>query len=234
MRIGRADLGQGSAIVDEDVLTIVIRGPSGDRPIRVPLAMVDGAALSKGTDEITVALRDGTRIVLASPGSNQLRDDLLSRCRALPELTRALRTLGSRRGQSGRSTSPAEQQRFFAPLLQARRAAAAATTPASVIGAFDAKALATAYSKTLGEFAKERFAEVGPSRRALDAELSDVAEPLMDALQALGEAATTAGGSLDDLRLWRAWSGQLRTAFEVADRVWLSLDVALDAGPVRT
>ena len=46
-RIGRTDLGHGSAIVDDDALTIVIRGPSGDRPIRVPLAMLDGAVLSK-------------------------------------------------------------------------------------------------------------------------------------------------------------------------------------------
>src|SRR6476646_7565428 len=86
-RIGRTDLGHGSAIVDDDALTIVIRGTSGgDRPIRVPLAMLDGAALSKGADELAVSLRDGTRIMIASPGAAQLREDLVSRCRALPEL----------------------------------------------------------------------------------------------------------------------------------------------------
>lgn len=233
-RIGRTDLGHGSAIVDEDALTIVIRGTGGDRPIRVPLAMLDGAVLSKAADELSVALRDGTRITLASTGSAQLREDLVARCRALPELTRALRTLGSRRGQSSRATSPVEQQRFFAPLLQARRAAAAATSPSSVIAAFDAASLATAFDQTLRAFAKERFAEVGPSRRALDAELNDLAEPLVHAFTALGEAATAAGATVDDLRLWRHWAGQLRTTFEIADRVWLLLDVALDAGPVRT
>lgn len=233
-RIGRTDLGHGTALVEDESLTIVIRGPSGDRPIRVPLAMLDSALLSKGADELTVVLRDGTRIALASPGSAQLREDLFARCRTLPELTRALRTLGSRRGQSARASAAADQQRFFAPLLQARRAAGLASSPASVIAAFDAAALSTAYSQTLREFAKERFAEVGPARRALDAELNDLAEPLMDAFQVLRDAATSANASVDDLRLWRAWAGQLRVAFEIADRVWPSLDVALDAVPVRT
>jgi hypothetical protein len=232
--IGRTDLGHGSVIVDEDALTIVTRGPNGDRPIRVPLGMLDAAVLSKTGDELTVALRDGTRITLASPGSVQLRDDLFARCRALPELTRALRTLGSRRRQSARPSSAGDQQRFFAPLLQARRAAGTASSPASVIAAFDGAALTTAYDQTLREFAKERFTEVGPARRALDAELSDLAEPLMNAFQSLSEAATSASASVDDLKLWRTWAAQLRNAFEAADRVWPSLDVALNAGPVRT
>lgn len=232
-RVGRTDLGAGSAAVDDDALTIVIRGSNGERPIKVPLAMLDGAVLSRAADELSIALRDGTRITLVSAGSRQLREDLFVQCRALPELTRALRSLGSRRGQSARASSPADQQRFFAPLLQARRAAGMAASPSAVIAAFDAAALSTTYSQTLREFSKERIAEAGPARRALEAELSDLAEPLMDALQALGDAGVSAGASLDDLRLWRMWAMQLRTAFEVADRVWPQLDVALDIGPIR-
>ena len=187
-RVGRTDLGAGSAAVDDDALTIVIRGSNGERPIKVPLAMLDGAVLSRAADELSIALRDGTRITLVSAGSRQLREDLFVQCRALPELTRALRSLGSRRGQSARASSPADQQRFFAPLLQARRAAGMAASPSAVIAAFDAAALSTTYSQTLREFSKERIAEAGPARRALEAELSDLAEPLMDALQALGDA----------------------------------------------
>ena len=41
----------------------------------------------------------------------------------------------------------------------------------------------------------------------------------------------TTPSSDDDLRLWRAWAGQLSATFEIADRVWLSLDVALDSSP---
>lgn len=195
--------------------------------------MLDAVVLSKAGDEVQITLRDGTRIALASAGSRQLRDDLFAQCRAIPELTRALRTLGSRRGQSTRASSPAEQQRFFAPLLLARKTAIAAATPTAVLAAFDAATLSTLYNQTLREFAKERFAEAGPARRALDAELSDLAEPLMDALNELGDAATSASASIDDLRLWRAWAGQLRATFEAADRVWPTLDVALDPGPVR-
>lgn len=232
-RIGRTDLGSGSAAVDDDALTMVIRAPGGERPIRVPLGMLDGAVLSKAADELLVVLRDGTRIVLVSHGSRQLREDLFAQCHALPELTRALRSLGSRRGQSQRASSPTDQQRFFAPLLQARRTAIVAPTPIAVISAFDGAMLSTTYNQTLRAFSMEKVAEAGPARRALDAELSDIAEPLMYAFELLADAAVSAGASLDDLRLWRAWAGQLRTAFETADRVWPMLDVALDVSPMR-
>ena len=231
-RIGRTDLGPGSAIVEDDALVIAVPGSAGERPIRVPFTSVDAVGLERESSELTLALRDGTRLLLASPGSISLHDDLLSRCRALPELTRALRTFGSRRGhRTTRVTAGADQQRFFAPLLQARKSAGTAASPAAVIGAFDALALSAAYGQTLEAFVAERLATAGPARRALEAELTDLAEPLMNALSALGAAASTAAASIDDLRLWREWSAELRATFEAADKVWISLDVALDAAP---
>lgn len=232
-RIGRTDLGQGSAMVDDDALTVVVRGATHERPIRIPLSYVDGAALSQGVDELTLSLRDGTRITLVSPSSTELRNELFAHCRALPELTRALRTFGSRRGnRTSRDSAASDQQRFFAPLLQARRAAGAALTPGETIGAFDAAALSRACEGVLQAFVTERYAAKGPARRALEAELGDLAEPLLGALQALGESAVGASAAVDDLRLWRAWAGQLRSTFEVADRVWMTLDVALDSAPL--
>jgi hypothetical protein len=47
----------------------------------------------------------------------------------------------------------------------------------------------------------------------------------------LRDAARDASASSDDLKLWRAWARQLASTFEIADRVWLSLDTALDASP---
>jgi hypothetical protein len=58
-----------------------------------------------------------------------------------------------------------------------------------------------------------------------------LSEPLHAALDSLRVAAIAAAASDDDLRLWRAWAGQLSATFEIADRVWLSLDVALDSSP---
>jgi hypothetical protein len=150
----------------------------------------------------------------------------------LPELTRTLRAFGSRRGQRGpRTTAARDQQRFFAPLIDARKAALAATAPGATILAFDAQRLTTAITDALHGLVGERFAEPGPEQRALEAELLDLSEPLADALTALGEAAASAAADIDDLRRWRAWAAQLRATFEIADRVWMTLDASLDHLP---
>src|SRR6185503_6026931 len=83
---------------------------------------------------------------------------------ALPEFTRALRALGSRRGRRGGRAAGADQQaRFFSPLV-------------------DATTLRAAFRETLDTFAHDRYPEYAPARRALEAELFDVAEPLFSAL----------------------------------------------------
>jgi hypothetical protein len=116
-------------------------------------------------------------------------------------------------------------------LLAARRAAGAAIDPAIVVQAFSAEPLSQALQTALRELAVERHGANGPARRALEAELEELIEPLLEAIQLLGEAGVRAAESPDDLRLWRAWAGHLRFAFQAADRAWLALDVALDAAP---
>ena len=104
--------------------------------------------------------------------------------------------------------------------------------PLSMIDAielFDPRAIDTAIGAVLTRFATERYGENAPARRALEAELTDLAEPLHEALEALGEAAVIARQADGDLRLWRTWCSALKVTFEVADRVWLALDAALDA-----
>ena len=147
-------------------------------------------------------------------------------------MTRTLRAFGSSRARrvapGGRTTDATEQRRFFAPFLDARRAAAAVSGEAA-IATFNGRALADALTETLKQFAADRQPEPGPARRALEAELVDASEPLFDALaRAARSRRTPRWPTTDDLRLWRAWSTQLRTTFETADRVWMSLDEALD------
>ncbi|MDB4873612.1 MAG: hypothetical protein JWM41_58 [Gemmatimonadetes bacterium] len=229
-RIGRTDLGQGTAVIDDDAIVVVVRAAADERPVRVPLSAIDGITVEG--NELTLSLRDGMRLVLGAEAVTELRDELVAHCRAIPELTRALRAFGSRRGhRSDRSTGPGEQQRFFAPLLEARRQAVNATTPDAAMAAFDPPSLDRAIVAALQAFATERYGENAPARRALEAELVDLAEPLQNALEALHRAAEDVGSDTDDLRLWRTWSAQLRATFETADRVWLSLDAALDATP---
>jgi len=232
VRIGRTNLGAGSVVLDDDTISVLVRSTADDHPVRMGFDSVDAVAVVG--DELVLALRDGTRVTFVSAGATQFAAAVLTRCRALPELTRALRTFGSRRGtRSRRDSSAAEQRRFFAPLLDARRLAGAASVPAGVIGAFDGVELSAALTTALRGFATERHPEEGPARRALEAELDEIAEPLMLAIAALADAGSGARAAVDDLTLWRAWAGQLRATFEVADRVWMSLDVALDAAAPR-
>lgn len=231
-RVGRTDLGDGSVLIDDEAIVITVHA-TADRPLRMALAVLD--VVSVASDDVALTLRDGTQIVLTTAAATQMGEELMLRCRTLPELTRALRAFGSRRGHRGtRTLAAADQQRFFAPLLEARRRASAAGPPLSVIAAFAGGQLAAELVAALEAFAAERYATPGPERRALHAELTDIAEPLILALRSLEEAAAGASESIEDLRLWRAWSNQLRATFETADRVWLLLDIALDSAPFST
>jgi len=147
---------------------------------------------------------------------------------ALPEFTRALRALGSRRGRRGGRAAGADQQaRFFSPLVDARSAAAAANDAAGILAAFDATTLRAAFRETLDTFAHDRYPEYAPARRALEAELFDVAEPLFSALDEMHPmpAGEKAAGFPDALA---AWSRDVQRLFDCADRVWVLLDEVLE------
>src|SRR6185503_12469699 len=94
-QVGRTNLGPSSVTLDDDALTIVVRG--GESPTQIPLAVIDELSLVDTQLELT--LRDGTRVAFVAPTTVELRDDIAARCRALPELTRTLRAFGSRRRQ---------------------------------------------------------------------------------------------------------------------------------------
>jgi hypothetical protein len=225
--VGKIELGTTTVTLDDETITI-IASASDERSARVRLATIDSVHVANRV--LTIELRDGTHLRLFGDRLVELRTTLLESCRTVPELTRALRAFGSRRGQrSARATGGDEQHRFFTPLLVARRAASVAMTPAEVISAFDADVLSRGFNATIDRFAEERFRESPPARRALTAELSDLAEPLLVSLDSLRAAAKHAAGDLENLRHWRQWAGALRMTFEAADRVWLGLDAVLDA-----
>jgi hypothetical protein len=229
------NLGAGSVAVDDDAITVVLSASPDDRPFRVPLSAVDAVVIDGA--EVALAIDDGTRLALIVDGANgvsELREEIIARCRAIPEMTRALRAFGSRRGHgSARASGPGEQQRFFAPLLHARRVAIASSEPLVALRAFDAETLARAIAAAIESFAVERHGENGPARRALEAELVDLTESLREELVTLGQLAGDAKAAADDLKRWRAWADQLRRTFEIADRAWLAVDSALDSVPWR-
>jgi hypothetical protein len=153
----------------------------------------------------------------------------------LPELMLSLRSFGSRRGPPNESESLLEEQDLlFAPLLDARRTAAQAISRPQVVAAFDSRRLAALIEAAVRQLAAGRFATHAAARRALEAELFEIVEPVRDALTILaslaeaipfGESAPAA-----DER-WRLWLAQLRLVFRVADASWPALRDVLASSP---
>ena len=229
-RIGRTISGRRTLVMDDDVLTVVVRTTDGDRPVRVRFSSIDGVVLD-GTS-VTLTIRDGTHDDARRRRRRDLRDDLLARCRTLPELTRTLRAFGSRRGAESAARATRRAAAFLRAAHRTRAAQAGQAQSANdAIAAFDGSTLARALDADAPQFANERHAEVGPARRALEAALVDACEPLRDSIDQLRRAGEDARASVDDLSVWRAWAAQLRATFEVADRVWISVDAALGGTP---
>ena len=147
----------------------------------------------------------------------------------MPELTRALRALGSARRSGGNL-----QSQFFLPLLDARRKAEHARSAAGRVHAFDATDLNRALERAIDRIVAG-WPDARPSaRRALRAEIAERVSAYARALKALSERAALALEADETARLeaWRAWTVQLATTFDAADRSWLSLRSVIDAMPM--
>jgi len=226
--LGRKRLGPGTALVDDDVLRLLLLdSPTGEKTLQIHYDAILGAAIGHGT--VIISCKDNTSLVVTTREANALRGRLLAACRALPEVTRTLRALGSSRGsrRTGRDVGPREA-RFFSPLIDARRESMQARDALSVIAAFDARSLRHEIEVVLAEFADREAVGHPARRRAIEAELSDNAEGLMAALDALGEAAALAAADVDDLARWRSWAGAVQRVFEVADRVWTTVEPLME------
>jgi len=214
----------GAVRLIDDVLSIAVQ----DREYKARFDRIDGVVW----EAPMLTLYVGRDVVELSghPGLQPLGAQILTTALALPEFTRTMRGLGSRRGTVG-----ADHDRFFAQLLTARRAAEGFAEPESRLAAFDAPRLSHALTALLGELASERYPESGPDRRALEAELLDHAERMFAALEALGEAADRVRSSASASRLaqWRHWTWSAQRLFEEADRCWFAIMPALSEAPVR-
>ena len=149
----------------------------------------------------------------------------------LPELTLSLRRLGSRRGMPIDLPALQEEQRkFFAPLLDARRAASQAVTRQQAVAAFDARRLTALVDAAVRGFAASRFPVRVPARRAFEAELAEIIEPLRKALAVLGDHAAQLARGVelpDQYDQWTLWLSQLQFVFRLADTSWQPLCEAL-------
>ena len=159
-----------------------------------------------------------------------MRDPSLVDYGELPELTRALRALGSARRSGG-----SMQSQFFFPLVDARRRAAEARSASACLGAFDATQLARYLDQTIARIVSGWPDERPSVRRALHAELVERVRPYASALALLKDRATAAlaADEPQQLATWRAWTTQLALTFDAADRSWMSLRSVVDILPMK-
>ena len=223
-RIGRARLGPGTALVDEDVLRLLLTdSPTGEKAMQFRYDSITGVSVGDGS--VAISYRDGRSLIVTTPDAVAFRARLLAACRALPEVTRALRALGSRRGARGTRRDPTDNEaRFFGPLIAARRASMNARDAEAVITSFDPTKLAREIAATILAFAAQGGGEHPARRRALEAELSDATEQLSASLAELGDLASRARDDVDDLARWRMWAAGVQHTFEVADRAWAVIE----------
>ncbi|OYV73670.1 MAG: hypothetical protein B7Z72_01995 [Gemmatimonadetes bacterium 21-71-4] len=171
---------------------------------------------------VTIALGRGASTVLACEQAPALDAALVAACCTVPELTRALRSLGSSRAR----VNSTGQREFFAPLLDARRRAEDAVARPEVVAAFDADRLDRALAAYLAA-AVEHSADARPAaRRAYAAHVEDATEPLRRALATVRATSHAAAHPPATARVtsWRVWRAALDALFHAADLCWENLD----------
>jgi hypothetical protein len=205
--------GSGTATLTADVVMI----STGTSRLAVPIEDLDGAHVEPA--RLSLFHRSGDVIEISGSESVRLGREIVAHACEVPELTVPLRALGSTRARPG-----VDHDKFFGPFLAARRAAARAIDPEGRLAAVDAKTIATAVGTTVRELAAERYPKQPAERRAMEAELADLAEPVVASLDALAAAADAARTSSDDVRFvrWRAWASAYRDVFRAADQCWLA------------
>jgi hypothetical protein len=204
------------------VVVLASAGEGRERRIAYPLSAIDGVGAAAA--QLTLYLHGGdvlevTGDTLGAARMTALAQRLETLASELPEQTLALRGLGSPRAYPG-----SDHDRFYGPLLRARRLAADAETAAERLAAFDSAVLRREVEQAGAAFAGARHPESAPDRRALEAELLDCAEALLEALDALDAAARSVRESPDEARFarWRDWGAAVRRVFGEADRCWMA------------
>lgn len=226
--LGSKRLGPGTALVDDDMLRVLLLDAAdGEKAVQLRYDSIVGIGMSDGA--VMITCRDGRGFTAATSEASVLRQRLLAACRSLPEVTRALRALGSRRGVGGARRNPGDREgRFFAPFIAARRASMDARDAKAVVAAFEARELARALGATIRRFSVELGAGHAARERALEAELLDAVEQLDAELSRLDELASRALSDVDDLARWRSWAGGVQRVFETADRAWVTMEPVLE------
>ncbi len=209
-----------SVTIDQETLVLAWEDAT---PWRLSLSGVEG--ISGGPSSLTVYLVSDD--VLELSGDDRLRAlglQLLDRACGMPELTRGLKSLGSSRG------TPIEaHDRWFAPLLAARRSVEGVSDPARQVALLDARTLAKEMERAIAEIAAVRAPGDVAEQRAVEAALEEEAEALFAAIAIMGVSGDALLGGALDTRIadWRQWVETVRAVFAAADDAWAGMSAEL-------
>ena len=183
--------------------------------IELTIDQLRGAVLTD--DALTLHVTGGGTVVLSgSPHLDGLRHRLEAAVCVFPAQTLSLRGFGSEHSAPG-----SDHDRWFDALLTARRVSEESRTVETQRRAFDAPRLARHAQLTREAWAVSR-ADAAADRRALEAELEEIALPYTTALRQLEHAALRLRQASDDVQfdVWRRWTLMVQRAFRNADDVW--------------
>jgi hypothetical protein len=211
--------GEGTVELVGEALGVTV----GKRRALVAFGRLDGLREAPGALELFADT--GDTIALSAPaGLDKLARAILTSAHSLPELTRSLRGLGSHRARPDD-----DHDRFFAPFISARARAERTSDAVVRLDAFDAARLRDAVERQVVEFARMRYPDQPPDRRATEAILGECTDDIVRRLERLDAAAVAVRKSPVEVQLarWRAWRDAVRDVIDAADRCWFAMHPVL-------
>lgn len=196
--------------------------------MRMAFVVLDGVHMDGDKAHLYVHGGDVLELTLLDDSARALLRGAIDAAFAMPELTRSLRAFGGAYGES----EPAHD-RWFAPLLAARRQLVGVSDPMRQLALFDIDRVGAELWRALTELAVQRTGGDAARARALEAILEENAQSVREAVARVALAATTLEGSAPDSRLgdWRRWVSALRELYAAADSAWRDIATSLRAGP---
>ena len=216
--------GEGTIEIVGEALGITV----GKRRALVAFSRLDGLRLVPGSLELFADTGD-TVAMYAASGLEALARTILNSAHSLPELTRSLRGMGSHRARPDE-----DHDRFFAPVISARAKAERTSDAAVRLDAFDASRLRQAVERQVLEFARMRYPDQPPDRRATEAILGECTDDVVKRLERLEAAAAAVRSSPPEVQLarWRTWRDAVHDVIDSADRCWFAMHPVLrESGP---
>lgn len=196
-----------------DALTIA---EPGAKLWRLPWSAIDG--LVQTATQLSLYLADGDVLELSGDESvRTLALQLTDHACTMPELTRGLRALGSRRGAPG-----AAHDAWFAPLLEVRRAVNGVSDARRQLALVDAGQLHASMLRAMSALAALTAPGDSARQRAIEAAIEEESQGMFEALDRLALTGEALRGTAPDTLLldWRRWASALQDVFVAADEAW--------------